>query len=181
MSHGGDVPYLDSDPRSPELWGQEAQIPSTWANGSDSRQGHSYSHSLVVVSVDFTVVTDLVSILKLEDGAHRVSSQSCSLCYIFKRSSHLSACSFWMVWAVMGPVHRMAMCSPPHLHGCKMVSLVWHSVVQDPVLVGQTLCKPSIVVLTETLQKGMVNPNLEYVLIPVRMSCCPFHSTRGSV
>lgn len=72
-----------------------------------------------------SVIMDLVSILNLDDGAHGVSSHNCCLRCILKRSSvPLSARSFWMVWDVMGPVHLMAMCSPLHLHCCKMVSLV---------------------------------------------------------
>lgn len=131
MSHGRDVLYLGCRPSEPRVVGTGRTNPSTWANGSDSRQGHSYCQSLVVASVDFTVEThrhsmvmDLVNVLKLEEDAHRVSSQSCSPCYIFKRSSHLSSCSFWMAWAVMGPVHHMAMCSPLHLCCYKTVSLV---------------------------------------------------------
>lgn len=47
-----------------------------------------------------------------------------------------------MLWDVMAPVYFMAVCSLMHLHCWKIVSPVWHSVMQDPVLVGHTLCKP---------------------------------------
>ena len=63
-----------------------------------------------------------------------------------------------MVCYGVGPVALMVMCPLPHCLCCKMVSLVWGTVMCGPILEDHTCASAWIVVLNETLWEGRANP-----------------------
>lgn len=78
------------------------------------------------------------SALNLEDGAHRVSSQSHGLCYIFQRPSRPSVSrGTWVVGQVTGPEHLKSIA-----HSCISAVVRW-VLRSGTVSVGRTLWKPS--------------------------------------
>lgn len=108
----------------------------------------------------------------LQPGGHLSSACSTTLPLCW---AGISGCV-----AVTEPVGPTIMC-PLQLLCCKVGPYIQGDAMQDSVSVGQRLCEPCIMELTEALHMGKANPCLEYVWIRVETNNGTFGGTRGPV
>ena len=149
VSHGGDIPHLVFRLSEPSCGDRKHKFPK-WASGNDSGQGSCplpswwslhpcvlpWKHS-TINGHGFGRYTETRGW-----GAEHTLSKLQPTLYLQKTvPSPCQACSFWVRGDVVGPMHLMAIYPLLHLHSCKVDSLVWQNVIQDPVLVGQIPCK----------------------------------------
>ena len=187
----GMLPIWDSDPRSPELGGQAAQFPRRGPNGSGGGQGLPYSHpkgGWFAASVYFTWKHSAIQRSWIQ-GVHRTWRtvfMGCHLeamaCVPGAKDPPVPPSAAVPGWCDRRPDQSI---SWTYAHSCP--STVVKRLLRSAAVPCRTLCwwarqpvSPGTVVLTETLPKGKVHPDPEYVLIPVRRRCLPFHCRRGS-